>query len=72
MASSTANGGRVQPKNPYYGLKIVQSDISSYCIYLPTNQQIAHIVLPPTRQYIKDAQALSRICKTLAERWQNP
>lgn len=72
MANSTTNGGRTQPKNPYYGLKIVQTDVASYAVYLPTNQQIALIVLPPTRQYIRDAQALSRICKTLAERWQNP
>lgn len=72
MSNTTANGGRIQLRNPYYGLKIVQTGIAAYVVYLSTNQQIAVIVLPPTRQYIKVAQALSRICKTLAERWQNP
>lgn len=73
--TKTGHNGSGQKKNmqnSFSGLKIVQTDVASYAVYLPTNQQIAMIALPPTRQYIRDAQALSRICKTLAERWQNP
>lgn len=32
MSNTTANGGRIQPRNPYYGLKIVQTGIAAYAV----------------------------------------
>lgn len=68
----SSSGNRTSPTKPYSGLSVVQTGIATYAIFLPTQQQICLVAMPPNRQYIKDAESLAGICKILSARWSNP
>lgn len=66
------NGTGRNMKQPFSGLQVVQTDVATYALFLPTGQQIGLLMLPPNKQYIKDAHTLAAICRPLASRWSNP
>ena len=53
----------------YSNMKVVQTGISEYAIYLPNNQQIGWLMTPPDNNYIDDDKLLKIICKCLSLRY---
>lgn len=49
-------------------MEIIQSN-NEYLIYTPHGILIAHIIMPPDGQFVKDGQCLSLMAKAFNIRW---
>jgi len=54
--------------NTFYNM-IFQQYNNEYRIYTPQQICVAHIIMPPDTQYVKDTKGIEMICKVLAYRW---